>query len=573
MKRLSVLFLLVCLVAAVPAQTTKKASPQRKTATTKSSQTKKTSTKKTSAQSKKTNTQQKKQPVTVKGLKQEQQQVRKQIQEQERKLRANEQNVKKRLENLLVINNEIADKRKSIDNIRMDITRLEGNIQMLEAQMKVLDHELDDRKQRYIKSMRYMHGHRNIESKLMFIFSAKNFSQMYRRLRFMREYASYQQTQGEAVKSMQAQVQEAFNELTDSKYRKDTLLTLGEKERRMLEDKQVEQQKVVTSLQKQQKTIQSIIDQQKKRDAELNARIDKLIAEEIARAKARAEAEAKRKAAEEAAKKRAEEEARRKAAEAAAAKKRAEELARKKAAAEAAARENARRIAEAKAKEEKAKAEARAAAAKKDAEAKAAAERAAREAERARLEAERKAKADAEARKKELAEANKREAAEKRRLEAEAKKRAEESKAEYSVSTVDRQLSGNFESNRGRLPMPITGSYRIMNHFGTNHVTDVKGHVTLDKKGIDIKGQPGAAVRCIFDGEVSAVFGYAGTTVVIVRHGSYLSVYCDLASVNVSRGQKVSARQTLGKVGADGVMQFQLRRGNEKLNPENWLAR
>ena len=153
--------------------------------------------------------------------------------------------------------------------------------------MKVLDHELDERKQRYIKSMRYMHGHRNIESKLMFVFSAKNFSQMYRRLRFMREYAAYQQTQGEAVKSMQGQVQEAFNELTDSKYRKDTLLTRGEKERRQLEDKQVEQQKVVSSLQKQQKTIQGIIDQQKKRDAELNARIDKLIAEEIARAKAR----------------------------------------------------------------------------------------------------------------------------------------------------------------------------------------------------------------------------------------------------------------------------------------------
>ena len=563
-KRLSVLFLLLCLVAAVPAQTTKKSSPQRKTATTKSSktsQTRKTSktsqirkTSKTS-QTRKTTTSQKKQPVTVKGLKQEQQQVRKQIQEQERKLKANEQNVKKRLENLLVINNEIADKRKSIDNIRLDITRLEGNIQVLEAQMKMLDQELEERKQRYIKSMRYMHGHRNIESKLMFIFSAKNFSQMYRRLRFMREYASYQQTQGEAVKSMQAQVQEAFNELTDSKYRKDTLLTLGEKEQRLLEDKQVEQQKVVTSLQKQQKTIQSIIDQQKKRDAELNARIDKLIAEEIARAKARAEAEAKRKAAEEAAKKR------------------AEELARKKAAAEAAAKENARRIAEAKAKEEKAKAEARAAAAKKDAEAKAAAERAAREAERARLETERKAKADAEARKKELAEANRREAAEKRRLEAEAKKRAEESKAEYSVSTVDRQLSGNFESNRGRLPFPITGSYRIMNRFGTNSVTDVKGHVTLDKKGIDIKGQPGAAVRCIFDGEVSAVFSYSGTTVIIVRHGSYLSVYCDLASVSVSRGQKVSARQTLGRVGSEGVMQFQLRKGNTLLNPESWLSR
>ena len=292
---------------------------------------------------------------------------------------------------------------------------------------------------------------------------------------------------------------------------------------------------MVNSLKKQQKTIISIIDKQKKRDAELNAQIDRLIAEEIARAKARAEAEAKRKA------------------EAEAAKKRAEELARKKAEAEAAARENARRIAEAKAREEKAKAEARAAA-KKSAEEKAAAERAAREAEKARLAAERKAKAEAAAREKEVAAAKK-------------------SVEKVYVSSEDQRLSGNFESNRGRLPMPISGSYQIVHRFGMNHVDDVKGHVTLDKKGIDIKAQPGSPVRCIFDGEVSAVFGYAGTTVVIIRHGNYLSVYCDLASVSVSRGQKVSTRQTIGRLGSEGLMQFQLRRGNEKLNPEGWLSR
>jgi septal ring factor EnvC (AmiA/AmiB activator) len=359
---------------------------------------------------------------------------------------------------------------------------------------------------------------------------------MYRRMRFVNEYASYQQTQGEAVISMQEQVKEAFHELSAAKRQKNDLLYRGEQERKSLENKQVEQQAVVNSLKKQQKTIQSIIDKQRKRDAELNAQIDRLIAEEIARAKARAEAEAKRKAAE------------------AEAKRKAEELARKKAAAEAARKENERRIAEARAREEKAKAAARAAA-RKSAQEKAEAERKAREAENARLAAERKAAAEAKAHEKEVA-AVKKEVAE-----------------TYTVSSVDRQLSGTFESNRGRLPMPIVGNYRIMNHFGTNTVTDVKGHVTLDKKGIDIKGQPGATVRCIFDGEVSAVMGYGGTTVVIVRHGTYLSVYCDLASVSVSRGQKVSARQTIGRVGSDGVMQFQLRKGNEKLNPERWLAR
>ena len=515
------------------AQHAKKSSTHKRTTTT----AKKTTTKKATA--KKSTTKKSassKQPVTVNSLKNEQQRVRKQIEEQQRKLQANERDVKKRLQNLLIINNEIADKRKSIDTIRHDINRLDGDIHTLEAHMDYLEKELAERKQRFVKSMRYMHRNRNMQSQLMFIFSAKNLSQMYRRMRFVREYAKYQQSQAEAVKSMKAQVAEAYDELTDTKRQKSNLLVRGEQERRSLEGKQVEQQKMVSSLQKQQKTIQGIIEKQKKRDAELNAQIDRLIAQEIARAKARAEAEAKRKAAE------------------AEAKRKAEELARKKAAAEAARRENERRIAEAKEKERKAKAEALAAARKKNAEERAAAERAAADAERARMNAERKAAADAKAHEKEVAEAKKAESV-------------------YTVSSEDRQLSGNFESNRGRLPMPISGSYRIVNHFGTNHVTDVKGHVTLDKKGIDIKGQPGAAVRCIFDGEVSAVFSYAGTTVVIVRHGSYLSVYCDLASVNVSRGQKVSTRQTLGRVGAEGLMQFQLRHGSAKLNPEGWLAR
>ena len=543
MKRFLIFWILACLVAAAPAQQTKNKSAGQKTTVTKKATPqkatpKKTGTKKTTPKktTKKTAPAQKTSGVTVNSLKNEQAQVRQQIKEQERRLRANEQDVKKRLQNLMVINNEIADKRRTIDTIRGDIVRLDGNIHVLEAQLKVLERELDERKQRFSKSMRYMHRNRSIQSQMMFIFSAKNFSQMYRRMRFVREYAAYQKAQGEAVESMQAQVAEAFEELKTSKRQKDDLLYRGEQEKKSLENKQVEQEKVVNSLKKQQKTIISIIDKQKKRDAELNAQIDKLIAEEVARAKARAEAEAKRKA------------------EAEAAKKRAEELARKKAEAEAAARENARRIAEAKAREEKAKAEARAAA-KKTAEEKAAAERAAREAEKARLAAERKAKEEAKAHEKEMAAV---------------KKSAEKI---YTVSSEDQRLSGNFESNRGRLPMPITGSYQIVHRFGMNHVDDVKGHVTLDKKGIDIKAQPGSPVRSIFDGEVSAVFGYAGTTVVIIRHGNYLSVYCDLASVSVSRGQKVSARQTIGRLGSEGLMQFQLRRGNEKLNPEGWLSR
>jgi septal ring factor EnvC (AmiA/AmiB activator) len=142
-----------------------------------------------------------------------------------------------------------------------------------------------------------------------------------------------------------------------------------------------------------------------------------------------------------------------------------------------------------------------------------------------------------------------------------------------TAPSEDTRISGNFESNRGRLPIPVTGGYKIVNRFGQYAVEGLKGNVTLDNKGINIKGQPGAQARSVFDGEVSAVFGYAGSMVVIIRHGSYLSVYTNLSSVSVSRGQHVSTRQTLGRIGGDGIMQFQLRNWSQLLNPMRWLGR
>jgi septal ring factor EnvC (AmiA/AmiB activator) len=395
----------------------------------------------------------------------------------------------------MMINTEIAGKRRTIDTIRRDLGTLDTEIEYLGIQIDSLKEELATCKKRYVKSMRYMHRNRSTQSQLMFIFSADNLAQMFRRMRFMREYAAYQRVQGDQVKSQEEALTQKHQELNEAKNQKTRLLAKGERERRELEGKQTEQQNVVKTLQKEQKTIQGIIADQKKKDAALNAQIDRLIAEEVARQKARAAAEAKRRA-------------------------------------EAAARE--KRLAEARAREEKAKAEALAAKSKKE-----------------------------------------KEEADRRLREAEKNRIAEERKVETAPMTApseDIRISGNFESNRGRLPMPITGSYRIVSHFGQYNVEGLH-NVTLDNKGINIKGESGAMARSIFDGEVSRVFSFGGTMVVMVRHGSYISVYCNLSSVSVSRGQRVSTRQVIGSVGQDNILQFQLRRETAKLNPEHWLGR
>ena len=59
----------------------------------------------------------------------------------------------------------------------------------------------------------------------------------------------------------------------------------------------------------------------------------------------------------------------------------------------------------------------------------------------------------------------------------------------------------------------------------------------------------------------------------VVRHGVYISVYCNLTSVSVHRDQKVSTGQALGAVGGEGILQFQLHKNSTRLNPEPWLRR
>ena len=57
------------------------------------------------------------------------------------------------------------------------------------------------------------------------------------------------------------------------------------------------------------------------------------------------------------------------------------------------------------------------------------------------------------------------------------------------MSKADRELSGNFTNNRGKLPMPITGAYIITSHYGQYSVEGLR-NVKLDNKGIDIQGKP-----------------------------------------------------------------------------------
>lgn len=394
--------------------------------------------------------------------------LQKQIAESESLLQTTTKNVGSQLKGLAALTGQIEERKRYILAINSDMDAIDRELVSLERQLNQLQKELKDKKTKYAASVNYLYRNHTIQDKLLFIFSAQTLEQTYRRLRYVREYASYQRMQGEEIQKKQKQINNKRAELSEARKTKENLLKERENEKTTLERQEKEQKALVDSLRKKQRSLQSEINKKRKEANQLNARIDRLIAEEIEKARKRAEEEARREAA-----------------------------ARKK--------------------------------------------------------------------------------AEKTKSPSAAKPKAKPLEA-YTMNKADRELSGSFASNRGKLPVPVTGPYIITSHYGEYTVPGLRG-VKLDNKGIDIQAKPGAQARAVFNGKVAAVFQLNGLFNILVRHGAYISVYCNLSTAWVKADDMVKTGQTLGTIfsdGADGgrtVLHFQLRREKEKLNPEPWLNR
>lgn len=408
----------------------------------------------------------------IRELEKQHAELQKQISQSESLLQSTKKDVKSQLSNLTLLSGQIDERKKYIATIENDVNVIQREVDRLQVELNTLKKELADKKDNYEQSVKYLYHNRSIQEKLMFIFSADNLNQMYRRMRYVRQYADYQRMQGLEVERKQRQVRDKQKVLVASREAKRKLLEAGQAEKVKLEAQEKERKGLLASLQKKQRTIQGEIKQKRRSADKLNAQIDKLIAIEIEKARKRAEEEARRKA----------------------------------------TAENGR---------------------------------------------------------------NKKEGTNSK-TPAKGQNIPSSKMGEFKIDSEDRRLSGVFEQNKGKLPIPITGAYMIVGHYGQYQVDGLR-NVRLDNKGVDIRGKQGAQARAIFNGEVSAIFQYNGLSNVLIRHGSYISVYCNLQSVLVRKGSKVNTRDVIGQVHTDKegntILHFQLRKETAKLNPEIWLQR
>jgi septal ring factor EnvC (AmiA/AmiB activator) len=193
-----------------------------------------------------------------------------------------------------------------------------------------------------------------------------------------------------------------------------------------------------------------------------------------------------------------------------------------------------------------------------------------------------------------IAEANRKAALEKAMKKAEAEAKAGDSKEEIKkrakaivsstpavssskieLTPEEKILADNFKANKGRLPWPVEKGFVSLPYGDQPHPQFPS--LRVHNSGVEITTDQGSNARAVFAGEVTSIMILSPVNkAVMIQHGDYFTVYQNLSSVNVSKGDKVSIKQNIGKVRTNGetgrtVLKFTISQNTTYNNPSSWL--
>lgn len=421
-----------------------------------------------------------KKPTGIEAVSAEKKKNEQSIRNTSAQIEAKKAEIRRQLTRLDNLNAEIDENRRTLDRLTIvsdSITKLAGETA---DSVNILATQVENLRESYIESLRRLQPHDRSRSTLSFIFSSKDFITLQRRLRYLKQFSRWRQKRAEAVAAALNDLESKRTRLAELETSSAAMIAKVSNEQERLDSNRKGAEQIVASLQKDEKSLRAVLEQQKRQAQLLDQRLDKLIAEEQARmAREQQEAERKRKVE---------------------GKKTTEP---KRTGSQSNVRSNSTTAATTTHKND-------------------------------------------------------------------APSMTESSKVE--------NLGGTFEQNKGKLPFPVAGKYRVISKFGRQpHPSLPK--VEIENSGIDIETSPGASARAIFDGKVSAIFKEEGyNSIVMVRHGNFITIYAGIDNVGVKAGDKVSTGQTIGKVNVDAtrgipVLHFEIRNERNKLNPSQWLTK
>jgi murein hydrolase activator len=441
--------------------------------------------------------------------------IQQEILENETKLQTVKTQEKTVTKEIVLQSTKIKLKEELIATTEIQKTVLGNSISANQAQISKLEKELELLKADYAKMIVQSYKSRSEESRAMFLLSSKSFLQAYKRAQYMKQYTNYRRTQGKELQTKTYQLY-AFNAKLDvQKTAKEQLIVENDKERLSLEKEKLEQEKLIASLQKDKSKIVATIKKRQQESKAIDKKIDKLIRAAIA--------EANRKAALEKAK-------------------------REKAKADAIAK--AKAIERAKALEKK------------------------KEIEKANALAAAKAKAASKPVPKPIPIP--------KDVQKAIAKTNEPATTSVAVSTSKIDLSpegkvdsDNFKANKGKLPWPVESGFISLGYGDQAH--PVYKTLVIHNSGLEFSTISGSNARAVFEGIVSSVIIISPVNkLVMLQHGDFFTIYQNLSSVSVSKGDAIHIKQSLGTIRTNGegktVLKFAITQNTTYTNPKAWLS-
>jgi murein hydrolase activator len=456
-------------------------------------------------------------PRTAEEARRRQAETQKEIARTQEELKRNEAQVKKGLSELNRLSGDITAGRQLVAKATEQVQEIDERIESLQVQISNSENQLAKMRADYLKSIKKIRSRRGSASALTFVFASKNFSQAMQRIRYLKQIGDWRDKKSAQI---QASVKELSNqkaELEQSRQQKDIALSRQVSAQNKLNSQYQKQDALIAELKANGKSLRSHLAKKQKEAYALKNRIAALIAEENRKAE-----EARR--AEEA--------------------KRAEEA----------------RLAEANRKAEEEKLLAR--------------------------EAENKAENSKDKKKQQKEEKARKSKVRKNMDYAEARRRKPRTPSSTdktsgnsteSASAARTSVAGNFAAMRGSLPRPVSGEFRVTSQFGRHSLPELPD-VMYDNPGIDAETAAGASAQAVYGGKVSGVYVIPGySTVIIINHGNYYTVYGNIASPSVKIGDVVKQGQALGRLtpGEDdsshSTIHFEVWKNRDKLNPLDWI--
>lgn len=151
------------------------------------------------------------------------------------------------------------------------------------------------------------------------------------------------------------------------------------------------------------------------------------------------------------------------------------------------------------------------------------------------------------------------------------------SKNTFTLTPQAKALAKSFKNNKGKLIWPVEKG-RVFNAYGTRQHPQFP-NVKQTFNGVEIITESNAKARAVFNGEVMQVQQLKGANkAVYVRHGDYITIYNNLATVSVKKGDKIKTKQEIGTVFTHPttgrtILKFLVYQNTKKMNPADWVYR